>query len=100
MIGRLVQQQQGGALQQQLCERNSHLPAARKFLGAPRPIFLAKTQTIEHRAHLRLNRVSVAIAKLRIDVMHAIGGRGILRARWVKLAELMRSEEDTSELQQ
>ena len=44
MVGGLVQQQQVGLLQQQLDQRDAHLPAAGKFFGLPGPVFLAKAQ--------------------------------------------------------
>ena len=63
VIGRLVEQQHVGLFEQQLRQRDAHLPAARKLLGAAGPIFLAKPEPVEHRAHLRLDRVAVAIAE-------------------------------------
>ena len=41
MVGGLVEQQQVGLLQQQLGERDAHLPAAGKFVGLARPVFFA-----------------------------------------------------------
>ncbi len=89
MIGRLVEQQHVGLFEQQLGERDAHLPAAGEFLGAAGPIFLAKSESVEHRADLRLDRVAVAIAKLGVDVMEAVGGGGVFGAGGIELAELV-----------
>ena len=69
MIGGLVEQQHIGLFEQQLGQRQAHLPAAGKFLGAPGPIFLAEPQAVEHSADLRFDRIAVAIAEFGIDVM-------------------------------
>ena len=44
MVGGLVQQQQVGLLQQQLDQRDAHLPAAGEFFRLPGPVFFSKTQ--------------------------------------------------------
>ena len=62
MVGRLVEQQQVRLLQQQLGQRDAHLPAAGKFFGLPRPVFLAETQPCKHRADLGLDGVAVVSA--------------------------------------
>ena len=72
VIGRLVEQQQIGTLQQEFREREAHLPAAGEFFGTARPILFAEAQAVEHGAGLRLNCIAVAIAKLAIDMMRAI----------------------------
>ena len=61
VVGGLIEQQQARLFEQQLRQRQAHLPAARKFLGAPLPVFLAEPQPVEHRADLRLDRVAIAI---------------------------------------
>jgi hypothetical protein len=38
VVGRLVEQEQAGLLQQQLGERDAHLPAARKLLSPAAPV--------------------------------------------------------------
>ena len=59
VVRRLIEQQQGWLLEQQLGQRNPHLPAARKLLGAPLPVFFRKPQPSQHRAHLRVERIDV-----------------------------------------
>ena len=87
VIRRLIQQQHVRLGQQQLRERDAHLPAAREMFGAPRPVFLLEPEPVKHRAHLRLNRVAISIAKFRIDVVQTIGCGFVFGARWVELAE-------------
>ena len=44
MVGGLVEQQQVRLLQQQLGQRDAHLPAAGKLFGLALPVFFAETQ--------------------------------------------------------
>ncbi len=88
VIRRLIQQQHV-----RLFDSSSFASAMRicqppeKLFGAPRPIFLLEPEPVEHRAHLRLNRVAIAIAKFRIDVMQTVGCGCVFGARRVQLAE-------------
>ena len=75
MIGGLVQQQQVRLFEQQLGQRDAHLPAAGEFFGAPGPVLLAEAQAVQHGAHLRFDRVAVAIAEFGVDVVQAVGRR-------------------------
>ena len=63
VVGRLVQQQQIRLGQQQLGQRDAHLPAAAELIGLPRPVFLAEAQAGQHAAHLRVQRVAVQRVK-------------------------------------
>ena len=63
VVSRLVEQQQVGLGQQQLGQRDAHLPAAAELVGLPRPIFLAEAEAGEHAAHLRVERVAVERVK-------------------------------------
>ena len=47
MVGGLVEQKQIGLLQQQLGQRDAHLPAAGEFFGLAVPVFFAKTQALK-----------------------------------------------------
>ncbi|HEV2615536.1 MAG TPA: hypothetical protein VGU63_02875, partial [Candidatus Acidoferrales bacterium] len=60
MVRGLVEQQQVGFLQQQLGQRNAHLPAAGELFRPPLPVFFAEAHAIQHRAHFGFNGVSVA----------------------------------------
>ena len=63
VVGRLVEQQQVGLGQQQLGQRDAHLPAAAELIGLPRPILFAEAEAGEHAAHLRVERVAVERVK-------------------------------------
>ena len=74
MIGRLVEQQQVGLGQQQLGQRDAHLPSAGELVGLARPILLAEAKAGEHAAHLRVERV--AIERVEALLQHRIALRG------------------------
>ena len=90
MVGGLVQQQQVGLFEQQLGQRDAHLPAARELLGAPLPIALRETQAGEHAAHLRFDGVAVAGAKLAFHAMEAVGHLRVLGAGGVEFGHAAR----------
>ena len=58
MVRGFVEQQQVGLLQQQLGQRQPHLPAAGKFVGLPLPVFFAKAQPHQNACRLRLQSSS------------------------------------------
>ena len=66
MVGRLVEQQQVGLCQQQLGQRDAHLPAAGEFFGLARPVCLAEAEAGEHGADLRVECVAVEGTKSRV----------------------------------
>ena len=63
VVGGLVEQQQVGLCQQQLGQRNAHLPAAGELSVRRSPVGLGEAEAGEHGAHLRLQRVAVAGAE-------------------------------------
>ena len=67
MVGGLVQKQQVGLGQQQLGQRDAHLPTPRKFLRPPRPVCFVEAQACQHRAHLRIKRVAIEGVKARLQ---------------------------------
>ena len=69
MVGGLVEQQQVGLLQQQLGQREAHLPAAGKLLGLAVPVVLAEAQAVEHRADLRFDARSRRGSGIRAESM-------------------------------
>ena len=73
VVGGLVEQQQVRLFEQQLGQRDAHLPAAGEFLGAARPVFLPEAQTVQHRAHLRFDGVAVARVEFASDALVALG---------------------------
>ena len=90
MVGGLVQQQQVRLGQQQLAKRNAHLPAAGKLFRVARPVFLAKSQSVEHRADLRVQRIAVVHVELAGDALVAIGHLRVFGGGMVELAHLVR----------
>ena len=90
MVGGLVEQQQVGPRQQQLGQRDAHLPAARKFLGVAGPVLFAKAKAGEHGAYLRVERVAIKRVKALLQQREAFGGGFVLRAGVVQLGKLSR----------
>ncbi len=88
MICGLVQKQKIRLGEQQLGQRNAHLPAAREFIGLPRPVFLAEAKAGEHAAHLRVERVTVERVKAVLQQRVALGGGVVLRAFVVQFRQL------------
>ncbi len=87
VVGGLVEQQQAGLLQQQLGQRDAHLPAAGELLCLPRPVMLAEAQAAQHRAHLRVECIAVVGAKVGVEMRKAIGRRRVLGRCRVKLGQ-------------
>ena len=85
MVRRLVEQQQVRLLQQQLGQRDAHLPAAGELFGVALPVFLAEAQPAQHRAHLRVERVAVVRAEFAIHAVKALADLRVLRAGRIKL---------------
>ena len=77
VIGGLVQQQQVRFFEQQLGQRDAHLPAAGKFLGALVPLLVREPEPGEHGAHLRFDGVAVA----RYEIRYPADGSGRPLAR-------------------
>ena len=60
VVGRLVEQQQVRLAQEQLGQRDAHLPAARELVGGARHVRLVEAQAEEHAVRLAFNVVAVA----------------------------------------
>ena len=78
MVRRLIEQQQRRLLQQELGQRNAHLPAAGELFGAPGPIFFAESQPAEHGADLGVERVDIVGVQVVSNLRVPVGGRGVL----------------------
>ena len=91
MVGGFVEQQQVGFLQQQLGQRQPHLPAAGKFFGLPLPVFFAKAQPHQDASDFGFNRVAVAGAEFVLQAVIAVGHVGILRAGVVEFGDFVQS---------
>jgi hypothetical protein len=59
VVGRLVEQQQRRLFEQQLGQRDAHLPAAGELFRAPLPVLLREAQAPKHRANLRIERIDI-----------------------------------------
>ncbi len=79
MVRRLVQQQQVGPRQQQLGQRNPHLPSAAELLRIALPILLVKAQAAQHIAHLRIQRIAIQQLHPALQQRESLGNRRILR---------------------
>ena len=88
MVGGLVEKQQVGFGQQQLGQRDAHLPAAAELVGLARPILFAEAEAGEHRAHLGVERVAVEGVKALLEHGVALGGGFVLGACMIELGEL------------
>ena len=85
MVGRLVEQQQVGFFQQQLGERDAHLPAAGELLGALLPIALRKARGRRARLpDLRFDGIPVARPELAFGAVEAVGDLGVFGAGGVE----------------
>ena len=85
MVGRLIEQQEVGALQQEFAKSDTHLPSATELFGAARPIFARKAESGENGAYLRIKRVAVMGAVQVFDVVVAVCYGGVLRRFMVQL---------------
>ena len=72
--------QQVRLFQEELGERDAHLPAAGELFGAAFPIALRKAEAAENGAHLRFDGVAVAGAKLAFGLMKPLGDLPVFRA--------------------
>ena len=90
MICRLVQKQEVGLGQQELGQRDTHLPAAGELIGLARPVFLGEAQAGEHCAHLRIERVAVERVKAVLQQRKALGSGLVFGAGVIEFGELRR----------
>ena len=68
VVRRLVEQQQVRLAEQQLGERDAHLPAAGKRLGRPGEVGGPEAEALEHRRRLQLDRVAVAMPEAVLQI--------------------------------
>ena len=85
VVRRLVEEQQPRPGEQELGERDAHLPAAREVLGRAVEVLRRKAEAAQHGVHLRLDTVTVAMRerflRLRVAmeqlVVRVAGYRGV-----------------------
>ena len=81
MVGRLVEQQQVGLAEQQLRQRDPHLPAAGEGFGRPFEVSRLEAEATEHRRRLQLDAVAVAEPEAVLQVAVAMQHRLVLGFR-------------------
>src|SRR5262249_5105802 len=64
VVGRLVEQQKAGLLQQELGQSYTHLPPTAEVFTGPVPVFLSEAETEEDRAGLGVERVTAVKSEL------------------------------------
>ena len=89
MVGRLVEQQQVGLAEQQLGQRDAHLPAAGEGFGRPFEVRRLEAEAAEHRRRLQLDAVAVAEPEAILQVAVAMQHRIVLGFRNRRIAELI-----------
>ena len=88
MVRGLVQEQEAGTTEQQLGQRDAHLPATRERLGRPVEVLAREPQAREHRRHTKIEGVAVVGAErvLQVGVAHqhlivfVVGDRRVAQA--------------------
>ncbi len=73
-------------MQQELGERDTHLPSTGELLGSPLPVLLAEPQTAQHRSYLGIKGIDVMRMHEIADLGVAIRGGGVLLRLGVGLA--------------
>ncbi len=68
VVGRLVEQQQAGPPEQQLGQRDAHLPAARERLGGLAEVVLAEAEAAQHGRDPQVDAVAVVAAELLLQL--------------------------------
>ena len=79
MVRGLVEQQQAGPAEEQLGERDAHLPAAGERLGGLPEVGRLEAETAQHGVHLRLDAVAVPVLEGGLDLAVAVE-RGVVLA--------------------
>ena len=91
MVRRLVEQQHFGVSDQQLRERDAHLPAARELARHAAHIVLFEAEAEQHAAHLRLD--DIAAQPLELVAGAARGGKvalgGVFPERFFERAKAL-----------
>ena len=89
MVRRLVEQQQVRLLEKQFRQRDAHLPSTGEFFRRALPIFFAESESAQHSAHLRFDRISIVRAEFAVHAVKALAHLRVLRARGIKLRHLV-----------
>ena len=87
VVGRLVEQQQVGPAEQQLRQREAHLPAARERVGRLLERRVGEAEPAEHGRDLQVDAVAVAQAEAILQIAVAVEHRVVLLLRDRRVAE-------------
>jgi len=90
MVRRLVEQEKIRLLQQQFCERDSHLPAAGEFLRLPLPVFWAEAQSRQNSPNLRFDGVAIMCQEFVLDAVVALSHIVVLAGSVIELGHFGR----------
>ncbi len=94
VVRRLVEQQQSGAPEQQLGERDPHLPPAGERLARLGEIVRREAQPAQHRRDLEVDAVALEPAEILLQVAVARQHRGVLRLRHMVVGEAVFEGQD------
>ena len=87
MVGRLVEQEQPGPAEQQLGQRDAHLPAARERLGRLGEVVLAEAEAAQHGGDAQVDAVAVVAAEALLQLGVADQHRFVLALGHAVVAE-------------
>jgi hypothetical protein len=87
MVGRLVEQQQIGLAEEQLRQRDAHLPSTGEPLRRPLEIGRFEAEPAEHRRGPQFDAVAVAQAELILEIAVAMEHRVVLGLRDARIGE-------------
>src|SRR5260370_42666536 len=83
MVRRLVEEEEGGFLEEEFGEGYAHLPASGELFGVAGPVFLGEAEAAEDGSDLGVEGVDVVDVELVGDVGVALGGGGVHFGFWV-----------------
>ncbi len=88
VVSGLIEQQKVGLGQQQLGQSDAHLPAAAELVSLPRPIFFTESESGEHSADLRVQRIPVERVKALLEHGISLSRSLVLRSGVVEHGQL------------
>ena len=89
MVGGLVEQEQPGALEQQLGERDAHLPTAGEGFRRPAQVVLSEAETAQHSGNAQVEAVAVGGTEAILDLGVAREHGIVLDLRHRRVAEAL-----------
>ena len=89
VVGRLVEQQHLGFAQQQLRERDAHLPTAGELAGVALEVGVFEAEAGEHLFDARLHLAHIVVVEVELDFAVNFEGVRVFVARGVERSELL-----------